>query len=77
MQELDRITVDPDQMGGVPCVRGLRVPVATVLRMLAGGMSEREILADYPDLQGEDIRACLRFAAISAMERELPILRPA
>jgi len=77
MQDLDRITVNPDQMGGVPCVRGLRVPVATVLRMLAGGMSEREILADYPDLQSEDIRACLRFAAISAMERELPIPRPA
>ena len=77
MQDLDRITVNPDQMGGVPCARGLRVPVATVLRMLAGGMSEREILADYPDLQSEDIRACLRFAAISAMERELPIPRPA
>ncbi len=73
----DRITIDPEQMGGVPCVRGLRIPVATVLRMLAGGMSEQEILAEYPDLQREDIRECLRFAAISAMEREIQIPHPA
>lgn len=59
----ERITVDPNQMDGVPCVRGLRIPVASVLKMLAGGMTEQEILADYPDLQGEDIRECLRFAA--------------
>jgi uncharacterized protein (DUF433 family) len=67
----ERITVNPDQMGGVPCVRGLRIPVATVLRMLAGGMTHQEILTDYPDLQPDDIRECLRFAAASAMEREL------
>ncbi len=73
----ERITVNPNQMGGVPCIRGLRIPVATVLRMLAGGMSEQEILADYPDLQLEDIRECLRFAAASAMERELAFPRPA
>jgi len=73
----ERITVNPDQMGGVPCVRGLRIPVATVLRMLAGGMTEPEILADYPDLQQEDIRECLRFAAASAMERELASPRSA
>ena len=71
----DRITVNPNQMGGVPCIRGIRIPVATVLRMLAGGMTEPEILADYPDLQIEDIRECLRFAAVSAMERELPLSR--
>ena len=57
----ERITVNPDQMGGVPCVRSLRIPVATVLRMLAGGMSEQEILANYPDLQVEDIRECIRY----------------
>jgi uncharacterized protein (DUF433 family) len=73
----ERITVNPNQMGGVPCVRGLRIPVATVLRMLAGGMSEQEILAEYPDLQPEDIRECLRFAAVSAMERELAVPRRA
>jgi uncharacterized protein (DUF433 family) len=72
-----RITVDPDQMGGVPCIRGLRIPVATVLRMLAAGMSERDILADYPDLQPDDLRECLRFAAVSAMEREMALPRTA
>lgn len=71
----ERITVNPNQMGGVPCIRGLRIPVATVLRMLAGGMTEQEILCDYPDLQVEDVRECLRFAC--AMERELAAPRPA
>jgi len=73
MKNFARITVDPAQMGGVPCVRHLRVPVATVLRLLAGGLAEREILSEYPDLQAEDIRECLRFAAASAMEREMPL----
>jgi uncharacterized protein (DUF433 family) len=72
MKNFDRITVDPAQMGGVPCVRN-RIPVATVLRLLAGGLSEPEILSGYPDLQTDDIRECLRFAAASAMERELPL----
>ena len=71
----ERITVNPNQMGGVPCIRGMRIPVATVLRMLAGGMTEGEIIGDYPDLQTDDIRECLRFAAVSAMERELPVSR--
>lgn len=73
----ERITVNPNQMGGVPCIRGLRIPVATVLRMLAGGMNEQKILTDYPDLQVEDVRECLRFAAASAMEGELAVPRPA
>jgi uncharacterized protein (DUF433 family) len=77
MKNFARITVDPGQMSGVPCVRHLRIPVATVLRLLAGGLSEREILSEYPDLQPKDIRECLRFAAASAMERELPLLHPA
>ena len=71
MKNFERITVDPGQMGGVPCVPNLRIPVATVLRLLAGGMSEAAILADYPDLAAEDIRECLRFAAASVLEREL------
>ena len=66
MKDFERITVDPAQMGGVPCVRHQRIPVATVLRLLAGGMRESEILAEYPDLELEDIRACLRFAAVYA-----------
>jgi uncharacterized protein (DUF433 family) len=73
----ERITVDPAQMGGVPCVRHLRIPVATVLRLLAGGMTHDKILAEYPDLDPEDIRECLRFAAASAMEHELPLPRSA
>jgi uncharacterized protein (DUF433 family) len=73
MKNFERISVDPAEMGGVPCVRHLRIPVATVLRLLAGGMSEQQILADYPDLELEDVRECLRFAAASAMEREMPM----
>jgi uncharacterized protein (DUF433 family) len=77
MKHFERITIDPVQMGGVACVRGLRIPVATVLRLLAGGRTAQEILAEYPDLESEDIRECLRFAAASAMERELLLPRSA
>ncbi len=62
-------------MGGVPCIRGLRIPVATVLKMLASGMSEAQILADYPDLEPEDIPEALRFAAAAVLEQELPLAR--
>jgi uncharacterized protein (DUF433 family) len=72
MKNFERITINPARMGGVPCVRNLRIPVATVLRLLAGGLTEMEICSEYPDLQQEDIRECLRFAAAAAMERELP-----
>ena len=71
-----RITVKPAQMGGVPCIRGLRIPVATVVSMVADGMADQEILRAYPDLEGEDIREALRFAAESVRERELPLLAP-
>jgi uncharacterized protein (DUF433 family) len=77
MKNFERITVDPAQMDGVPCVRHVRIPVATVLRLLAGGLTEPEILCEYPDLQADDIRECLRFAAASVMERELPLPRSA
>ncbi|MFN0101791.1 MAG: DUF433 domain-containing protein [Bryobacteraceae bacterium] len=77
MRYFKLITVDPAQMGGVPCVRGLRIPVATVLRLLAGGLTEEKILADYPDLRSEDVRECLQFAAASVQERELPLPKPA
>ena len=73
MKNFPRITVDAAQMGGVPCVRRLRIPGATVLRLLAGGLTEPEILSEYPDLETEDIRECLRFAAASAIEREMPL----
>lgn len=58
-----RITTDPKQMDGVPCIRGLRIPMATVFGMLADGMTEAEILAAYPDLEREDIAEALRYAA--------------
>ena len=70
-----RITVNPKQMGGVPCIRGLRIPVATVVGMVSDGMSEKEILDAYPDLEVEDIREALRYAAEAVRERELPLLR--
>ena len=73
---IERITTDPQLMGGVPCIRGLRVPVATVVGMVADGMSFEEILADFPYLEEEDIVAALRFAAEAVRERQLP-LRPA
>ena len=59
----DRITMNPDVCHGKPCVRGLRYPVTMVLDLLGSGMSSQEILADYPDLEAEDIQACLQFAA--------------
>ena len=77
MTNFECITVDPAQMGGVPCVRHLRIPFATVLRLLAGGLSEQQILSEYPYLQTGDIRECLRFAAASVMERELRLSRTA
>jgi uncharacterized protein (DUF433 family) len=71
-----RITVNPRQMGGVPCLRGLRIPVASVVGMLANGMTEVEILAAYPDLEREDIHEALRYAADAVRERELPLALP-
>ena len=69
-----RITVDPRQMGGVPCIRGLRIPVATVVAMVADHMTEAEILGAYPDLQADDIAEALRYAAEAVYERELPLV---
>jgi len=57
------IMIEPDKRGGKPCIRGLRITVYDVLDYLASGMTEQQILADFPDLTGEDIRACLAFAA--------------
>ncbi len=63
MKNFTRITFDPEVMGGKPCIRGLRITVYDVLEYLASGMTEAEILRDFPDLTPEDIRACLAFAA--------------
>ena len=72
--EFKRITIDPRRMAGVPCIRNLRIPVATVVDMVADGMEPQEILNAYPDLEAEDIREALRFAAEAVRERELPLL---
>ena len=72
-----RITVDQNKLGGVPCIRGLRIPLATVVDMVADGMTDKEILEAYPDLEKEDIREALRYAAEAVRERELPLLKPA
>ena len=68
-----RITVDSRQMGGVPCIRGLRIPVATVVGMVADGLTQEEILRAYPDLEADDIHEALRYAAAAVRERELPL----
>jgi len=74
MKAFPRITVNPQQMGGLPCIRGLRMPVARVVSMVADGMTHQQILADYPDLEEEDIREALRYAASAVRERELPVV---
>jgi len=68
-----RITVNHHQMGGVPCIRGLRIPVATVVGMVADAMTEAEILSAYPDLETADIQEALQYAAEAVRERELPL----
>ena len=69
-----RITADTARMGGVPCIRDLRVPVATIVGMVADGMSMADILRAYPDLEAEDVAEALRFAADAVREREIPLL---
>lgn len=67
-----RITINPNQMDGLPCIRGLRIPVATVVQMIAEGMTDKEILKAMPDLEKEDIREALQYAAASLQEQILP-----
>ena len=66
---LDRITFDSSIMGGRACIRGMRIPVSVVLKMLAGGMQREDILADYPDLESADIDQCMAYAAALADEQ--------
>jgi len=67
-----RISVRPDQMGGVPCIRGMRIPVATIVRMVADGLSTAEIVDLHPALEAEDIREALLFAAEHVHPHEMP-----
>lgn len=76
MPELERITVDPEVMGGKPCIRGLRVTVGTVVRLVAAGHTRDEILKLYPYLEEGDIQQALEYAAWGAEELELPLARP-
>lgn len=73
----ERITIDPQIMGGAPCVRGTRIPVAMLVRMVAGGMTIAEIVGDYPQLSEEDVAEALRFAAASVDQRTVPLDLPA
>lgn len=73
----ERITVEPDRMGGVPCIRDLRMTVGMVLGQLAAGQSIDQVLEDYPYLERADVLAALEYAAVVVNERELPIARPA
>lgn len=75
MSWTDRVTIDPGKRGGKPCIRGLRITVSDILEYLASGMSEDVILGDFPDLERDDIRAALAFAA--ERERRLVEVRPA
>jgi len=69
-----RITTDPKQMDGIPCIRHLRIPVATIVNMVAGNISNEDILKFYPDLEKEDITEALHFAAETLRERALPLV---
>jgi uncharacterized protein (DUF433 family) len=74
MPQIDRITFDPEVMGGKPCIRNMRVTVGTVVGLLASGRSEQDILQAFPYLEAEDLRAALTYAAWRAEERELPLV---
>jgi uncharacterized protein (DUF433 family) len=73
----EHITVDPERMGGQPCLRGLRFPGATVVAMVADGMTTDEMVSELPDLEADDIPAALRYAAVAVREQELPLRLPA
>lgn len=73
MKQLDRITIDPEVMGGRPCIRGLRMPVSRVIGMLAAGEDVATILRNHPDLEADDIRQALAYAAMLADNRHIPL----
>ncbi len=76
MPQLDRITFDPQVMGGKPCIRGMRITVGTIVGLIASGAIPEEILAEYPYLEAEDIPAAFSFAAWRSSEIEVPLARP-
>ena len=72
--KLNRITIDPEIMGGMPCIRGYRIPVSLIIRLIASGKTAKEILKDYPELEEEDIRQALEYAAWAVSEEILPTI---
>ena len=70
---LERITIDPEVMGGQPCIRGLRIPVSFIVKLLATGRTRGEILEDYPELEDEDIQQSLEYAAWATSEKILAV----
>lgn len=74
---VERVSVNHEVMGGVPCVTGTRIPVSMIIGLIAEGAATDEIIADYPQLRPEDVRACLRYAARAVDERELSVRLPA
>ena len=76
MERLDRITLDPNVMGGKPCIRGMRVTVGTVVGLVASGHSDADILKAYPYLEADDIREALAYAAWRSEEIDVPLAQP-
>jgi len=70
--QLDRITIDPEVMGGQPCIRSLRIPVSLIVRLVAAGKTVKAILEDYPELEEEDVKQSLEYAAWTCSERSIP-----
>jgi uncharacterized protein (DUF433 family) len=73
MRRFDRITIDPQQVGGAPCIRRLRIPVATVVGLVAQGLTPQQVITELPDLEVEDVRQALEYAAEAVRERQLPL----
>jgi len=71
--KLDRITMDPEVMGGQPCLKGLRIPVSLIIKLIASGKKIDAILEDYPELEEEDVKQSLEYAAWTVSERVLPL----
>ena len=71
--KLDRITIDPEIMGGQPCIRSLRIPISLIIKLLAAGRVIEEILDDYPELEKEDVKQALEYAAWTVSEKVIPV----
>ena len=75
MNKLDRITIDPEVFQGEPCIRGMRIPVSLIVKLVSGGKTPQDIIRDYPELEEEDIRQALEFAAWVVSEKTYPLVR--